>query len=261
MSRQGYYKQLQAGWHQCIKDELVVEVVQGARCKNKKLGVRKIYEKFGAQIHDINASLGRDKLFTLLRRRGLLIRRRRKYARTTESRHRFRKHTNMIKAFRAGKPHQAWVADMTFIRTAHGFIYLFLLTDVYSRKIVGWHLTKSPDVASAIKAMRMAIGQSPDSKGLIHHSDRGFQYCSPAYVKILESHQIVISMGEVGNCYENAMAERVNGILKDEYGLDATFKDISEALRVTREGIRDYNEQRPHWSLKLGIPSVIHALS
>lgn len=222
------------------------------------LGVRKVYHKFGSQIHSINDSLGRDKLFSLLRGHGLLIKRRRKYARTTESRHRFRKHNNKIKDFKAVRPHQAWVGDMTFIRTQQGFVFLFLLTDAYSRKIVGWHLTKSPDVESAMKAARMAVNQGIDIQGLIHHSDRGFQYCSPGYVKMLESKDITISMGEVGNCYDNAMAERVNGILKGEYGMDETFKDINEALRATKEGIKDYNEQRPHWGLKLKIPSVVH---
>jgi transposase InsO family protein len=257
-SRQAYYKQLQQKAERCSKEELVVELVQHSRRSNKKLGVRKIYEKLGTQIHNINAWLGRDKLFALLRRRGLLIKRQRKYAVTTNSRHRFRKYSNELKDFTALRPHKAWVADMTFIRTREGFTHLFLLTDVYSRKIVGWHLTKIQDVESASKAARMAIKQCPDTRGLIHHSDRGFQYCSPRYVKMLEMENIVISMGEAGNCYENAMAERVNGILKDEYGLDGTFKDLSEALKAVKESIKDYNEERPHWGLKLKIPSVVH---
>jgi transposase InsO family protein len=257
-SRQAYYKQLREKLESSSREQLVVDLVHRSRRRNKKLGVRKIYNKFGPEIHKINAWLGRDKLFSLLRRRGLLIKRRRKYAVTTNSNHRFRKYSNEIQNFTAVRPHQAWVGDMTFIRTKQGFTHLFLLTDVYSRKIVGWHLTKSPDVESAGKAARMAIRQCPDTRGLIHHSDRGFQYCSPRYVKILQSQKIVISMGEIGNCYENAMAERVNGILKDEYGLDATFKDMSEALRATKESIKDYNEERPHWGLKLKIPSEVH---
>lgn len=257
-SRQAYYKQLREGSQRKLKDALVVELVQRARSTNKMLGVRKVYHKFGSEIHDINASLGRDKLFSLLRVRGLLIRRGRKYARTTESRHRFRRYVNEMKDFKAVKPHQAWVGDITYIRTRQGFVYLFLLTDAYSRKVVGWELTKSPDVSAAARAAAMAIKQCPDTRGLIHHSDRGFQYCSPAYVKIMESKTIRMSMGEAGNCYENAMAERINGIFKSEYGLDATFKDINEALQATREGIKDYNEQRPHWSLKLNVPSVVH---
>jgi putative transposase len=248
-TRQAYYKQLREKLESSGREQLVVDLVHRSRRRNKKLGVRKIYNKFGPEIHKINAWLGRDKLFRLLRGRGLLI---------TNSNHRFRKYSNEIKNFTAVRPHEAWVGDMTFIRTKQGFTHLFLLTDVYSRKIVGWHLTKSPDVESAGKAATMAIRQCPDSKGLIHHSDRGFQYCSPRYVKILESRNIVISMGEIGNCYENAMAERVNGILKDEYGLDGTFKDISEALIATKESIKDYNEERPHWGLKLKIPSVVH---
>jgi putative transposase len=241
-----------------LKDELVVELVQNARCKNKMLGVRKVYEKFGSQIHSINGSLGRDKLFTLLRGRGLLIKRRRKYAHTTNSKHHFRKYHNKMQHLKAVRPHQGWVVDMTFIATKQGFAYLFLVTDVYSRKIVGWYLTETQDVESALKAVRMAIKQAVNVRGLIHHSDRGFQYCCPRYVKELEAKDIVISMGEAGNCYDNAMAERVNGILKGEYGLGHSFKDIKEALRATKEAIKDYNEQRPHWGLKLKTPSVVH---
>jgi putative transposase len=257
-SRQAYYKQLKVQSQRDMKDDFVVEIVQKARRNNKMLGVRKVYEKFGREIHNINPSLGRDKLFSLVSSRGLLIRRRRKYARTTQSRHRFRKYKNEIKDFKATRPHQLWVVDMTFIRIKKGFVYLFLLTDAYSRKVVGWSLTGSPDVKSAMQALRMAIRQCPDRSGLIHHSDRGFQYCSPAYVKVTESTGIKMSMGEVGNCYENAMAERVNGIFKGEYGFDQTFKNIKEALKAIKEGIKDYNEQRPHWGLNLKIPSVVH---
>jgi transposase InsO family protein len=224
------------------------------------LGVRKLYHKLGGAIHEIDGSLGRDKLFRLLGERGLLIKRRRKYAYTTESRHRFRKYKNQMEGFKAEGPHQAWVGDMTYLRTRQGFVYLFLLTDAYSRKVVGWELTKSPGVEAAMKAARMAIKQCPDSKRLIHHTDRGFQYCSPGYVKMLESKGIRMSMGEAGNCYENAMAERVNGIFKEEYGLDQTFNDLGEAKKATKESIKDYNEQRPHWSLKFNVPSVIHEL-
>jgi transposase InsO family protein len=164
-----------------------------------------------------------------------------------------------MKDFKATRPHQAWVGDITYVRTRQGFVYLFLLTDAYSRKIVGWQLSRSQTVKAALRAAKMAIRQCPDTKGLIHHTDHGFQYCSPVYVKVTESRNIQPSMGETGNCYENAMAERVNGILKGEYGLDATFNNIQEALKATKQGIKDYNEQRPHWSLQLQIPSVVHA--
>ena len=228
------------------------------RIKSKVRGIKKIYHKRRSDIARISRSLGRDKLFDLVRRHGLLNKRKRKYAVTTNSHHRFRKYDNQIKSFKAKKPHQAWVGDITYVRTRGGFVYLFLLTDAFSRKIVGWELSRSLAIEGAFVAAGMAIRQCPNLKGLIHHTDHGFQYCAPWYVNKLESKGIQISMGEVGNCYENAMAERVNGILKGDYAIDATFKDFEEALKATRESIKDYNEERPHWGLKLAIPSVIH---
>jgi putative transposase len=258
-TRQAYYKQIGRESDNTLKDQLVIRLVQQERVRNKKLGVKKVYSKRRVCIHGINGSLGRDKLFDLLRKHGLLIKRRRKYAVTTQSSHRFKKYQNKMKGFKAARPHEAWVGDITYLRTRQGFVYLFLLTDAFSRKIVGWELNKSLGIEGALRAARMAIKQCPCTKALIHHTDRGFQYCSPIYVNQMESKGIQMSMAEAGNCYENAMAERVNGILKAEYGLDATFEDLREALQATRESIKDYNEQRPHWSLKLQIPSVIHA--
>jgi putative transposase len=257
-SRQGYYKQVGKEADTSRKDNLVVELVQKARYTNKMLGTKKVYKKFYDSIHAIHPRLGRDKLFCLLGSRGLLIKRRRKYAITTQSRHRFKKYDNKMKEFKPQGVHQAWVGDMTYLRTRQGFGYLFLLTDAYSRKIVGWELTTSPGIEAALKAARMAIKQCSGTKDLIHHSDRGFQYCSPLYTSEMESKGIQMSMGEAGNCYDNAMAERVNGILKAEYGMDATFTNIGEALKATKESIKDYNEERPHWSLQLQIPSVLH---
>jgi transposase InsO family protein len=123
---------------------------------------------------------------------------------------------------------------------------------------VGWELSDNLGLSGAIKSLQQAIRQCPDCSGLVHHSDRGFQYCSNEYVKRLKARRIQISMAEAGNCYENALAERMNGILKQEYGLDETFSDLRQATQVTREGIRSYNEERPHWSLELQIPSKVH---
>lgn len=203
-------------------------------------------------------SLGRDKFFDLLRKHHLLVRRRRKYARTTQSSHRFKVHVNRIKHLSLSKPHQVWVSDITYVRTVKGFSYLFLITDAYSRKIVGWDLNESLGLDGAHKSLNLALRQCPSTKGLIHHSDRGFQYCCPAYTDQLEANQIQISMAEAGNCYENAIAERINGILKGEYGLENTFADIHQARQVARQGIKAYNEQRPHWALGLQIPTQLH---
>ena len=222
------------------------------------MGGKKLYHLLQADIHRIDASMGRDKFFDLLRRRRLLIFRKRKYAVTTESHHWFRVYKNKLLDFKATKPHQVWVCDITYIRIESGFVYLFLLTDGYSRKIVGWELNKSLGMEGAVRALTIAVRQCPKTKGLIHHSDRGFQYCCHAYVDKLKSKGIEISMAEAGNCYENAMAERINGILKQEYGLDDVYADEKEARQATSQGITSYNQQRPHWSLGLQIPARVH---
>jgi transposase InsO family protein len=229
------------------------------RRSNKQMGGKKLYSLLAEQIHMIDAGMGRDKFFDLLGRWGLLVRRRRKYAVTTQSYHRFHKYPNKLQSFKAVRPHQVWVCDITYVRIKNGFAYLYLITDAYSRKIVGWQMSDNLGLSGAIGSLQQAIRQCRQCTGLIHHSDRGFQYCSNEYVKQLESRSIEISMAEAGNCYENALAERVNGILKQEYGLDETFVDIHQATQAAKEGIRSYNQERPHWSLHLQIPSVVHA--
>jgi putative transposase len=258
VTRQAYYKALKQVERDGIRHELIIGLVQQIRRSNKKMGGKKLYHLLEADIHRIDASMGRDKFFDLLRQWGLLIKRRRKYAMTTESRHRFRVYENKLQDFIPVGPHQAWVCDITYVRIRDGFVYLFLITDAYSRKIIGWELSDSLGLEGALRSLAMAIKQCPDPDGIIHHSDRGFQYCSHEYVNRLKARGIEISMAKQGNCYENAMAERVNGILKDEYGLDETFADETEARQITREGIRAYNEQRPHWSLDLQIPAKVH---
>jgi len=222
------------------------------------MGGKKLYSLLKKEIDLIDESMGRDKFFALLRSRGLLVQRRRKYAVTTQSHHRFRVHNNKLKDYVPSAPHQGWVCDITYVRVIKGFVYLFLLTDAYSRKIVGWELNGSLGIEGAMHALRKAVSQCPCTQGLIHHSDRGFQYCANVYVNQLKKLGIEISMAEAGNCYENAMAERVNGILKGEYGLDETFANEKEAQQAVREGIKAYNEQRPHWSLGLRIPATVH---
>lgn len=258
VTRQAYYKAVKETGKQTVQDELIIELVRQVRGTNKKLGGKKLYHLLQADIHQIDASMGRDKFFDLLRKWGLLVKRCRKYAVTTHSYHRFRVYDNKLQDAVIERPHQAWVCDITYVRIRKGFVYLFLITDAYSRKIVGWNLSNSLGLDGALLSLAMAMKQCPTAEGLIHHSDRGFQYCSHQYVARLKSKGIQISMAEAGNCYENAMAERINGILKDEYGLDETYANESEARQVVREGIKSYNEQRPHWSLGLQIPAEVH---
>ena len=202
--------------------------------------------------------MGRDKFFDLLRRHGLLIRRKRRYAITTQSAHPYYKYGNELKGTDIQGPNQAWVSDITYLRTRSGFVYLSLITDVYSRKIVGWQVDRSLGVESCIKSLQKALQQSGKTDGLIHHSDRGIQYCCYAYTDILRAKKIKISMGESGNCYDNAIAERVNGILKQEYLLDSEFKDLDQAIAATRQAVYLYNYKRPHWSLNLKKPAEVY---
>jgi putative transposase len=258
VTRQAYYKGAKQSEREAVQHELIIELVQRIRGSNRKMGGKKLYSLLRGDIHRVDPSMGRDKFFDLLRQWGLLVQRRRKYAVTTQSQHWYRVYRNKLQDIVVKRPHQAWVCDITYLRVRNGFVYLFLITDAYSRKIIGWELRDSLGLEGALNALGMAIKQCPQPNGLIHHSDRGFQYCSHAYVRRLKAKSIEISMAEVGNCYENAMAERVNGILKDEYGLDETFDSEKEARQAIREGIKAYNEQRPHWSLGLKIPAQVH---
>jgi len=258
VSRQAYYKGLKEVERKSMEEELVLDLIQQIRWKHRHMGGKKLYKLLEEDIHRINANIGRDKFFDLLRKWKLLVIRRRKYAITTQSYHRFKVYKNELAGFKTCHAHQAWVCDITYMRIKSGFVYLFLITDAFSRKIVGWTLSNSLGLEGALTALRLAIKQCPNTTGLIHHSDRGFQYCSGEYVRILKGKGIRISMAEAGNCYENAMAERINGILKSEYGLDETFASHQEAWKAVHEGIIAYNEERPHWSLNLQIPSKAH---
>jgi len=261
VTRQAFYKGIKQSEREAVQRELIIELVQQIRGSNKKMGGKKLYHLLETDIHRIDASMGRDKFFDLLRQWGLLVKRYRRYAVTTQSFHRFRVYENKLQDFAAVHPHQAWVCDITYVRIKKGFVYLFLITDAYSRKIVGWNLSNSLGLEGALQSLGMAIRQCPCPDGLIHHSDRGFQYCSHEYVNRLKAKGIEISMAEAGNCYQNAMAERVNGILKEEYGLDETFADEKEVRQAVSEGIKAYNEQRPHWSLNLQIPTKVHEVA
>lgn len=201
--------------------------------------------------------MGRDKFFTFLRRSNLLVRKTKRYVYTTNSKHRFTRYPNLVKAFTPLKAHELWVADITYIPLKHRFAYLFLITDAYSRKIIGHHVSDDMKVSSAMMALKKALAQKPPEAIVIHHSDRGIQYCSTAYVQLLQQHHAHISMTENGDPYENAIAERVNGILKTE--LISTFYDNIDnaAMHITR-CITIYNYKRRHSSLNFQRPDEVH---
>jgi transposase InsO family protein len=163
-----------------------------------------------------------------------------------------------VKDIRVERPNQVWVSDITYIRTGDKFAYLSLITDKYSRKIVGWHLSKDLGIEGCLEALKKALSTCRNPSGIIHHSDRGIQYCSHPYTQLLTRKGLRISMTEENHCYENGLAERVNGILKDEYMLESCFKDINRARQTCSHAIRLYNTRRPHWSLNLKTPEEVH---
>ncbi|MDR3351361.1 MAG: IS3 family transposase, partial [Prevotellaceae bacterium] len=258
ISRSGYYKRNKQKVTQSMERQMVIEMIVQARRLQPRIGGRKLYHILGGQIHSLSPGLGRDKFFGLLRSAGLLVSRKRSYTRTTDSYHRFHRYGNLLKDLAVTSPNKVLVTDITYIRTRGGFSYLSLLTDYYSRKIVGWHLSGSLEIEGSICALQMALSGCSDTQGLIHHSDRGIQYCSDPYTGLLRSRGVRISMTQENHCYENALAERVNGILKDEYLLDATFRDHQHARRACAEAIRLYNTRRPHWALGLKTPEEVH---
>ena len=261
ISRSGYYKQLKSIERTAMEEAIVIELVQRERRLLPRAGGKKIYDIIKKDVQAMGEKIGRDKFFDILRKHKLLVKPKRSFTKTTNSYHRFRCWKNQIKDKQMTRPHQCWVSDITYLRTLGGFVYLFLITDLYSRKIVGWNLSNSLSIEGALSALEMALRQRENKTiSLIHHSDRGIQYCCNEYVKRLQKNEIIISMTEENHCYENSVAERVNGILKDEFLLDSVFKDYMDAHKATEDAIQIYNDYRPHWSLNLRTPSAVHQL-
>ncbi len=221
------------------------------------LGGRKLYYLLKEEIALLTEPIGRDKFFDLLRTNGLLIRPKKYRVKTTDSKHRFRKYDNLIKPMKITRINQVHVSDITYLRAADRFCYLFLITDLYSRRIIGQELSESLAIEGSIKALDMAARKAKDLTGSIYHSDRRLQYCSNIYTDKLKSLGMRISMSEQANPYEIAVAERVNGILKQEFMLDKTFPDISTAKQAVWEAIKTYNEKRPHTSLGYRTPEEV----
>ncbi|MGF7075180.1 putative transposase [Mucilaginibacter sp. 3215] len=249
---------MSAADRKALNETMVLSLVHEVRRYHPRLGGKKLYFLLKKDISKAGIRMGRDMFFELLSRNKLLVKRRRKYVSTTDSYHRFRVYRNLMKDRQLTGAHQCWVSDITYIRTSKDFVYLFLITDAYSRKVVGWYLSESLRIEGAIRSLEMAIRQRQPADNLIHHSDRGIQYCSNDYTKLLKKAKIGISMTEENHCYENAMAERVNGILKQEYGLDSTFDSAKDAIKAVKEAIGFYNMSRPHWSLNLATPQQLH---
>jgi putative transposase len=225
-----------------------------------KLGTRKLYHILTPEFKKKQMRLGRDRLFDLLREEGLLVLRKKRYTKTTNSKHWMRKYPNLIKDIELVRPEQVWVADITYIDTVEGNGYLHLVTDAYSKQIMGYELSKDMMTSSTLKALKRALkNRQYPHLPLIHHSDRGLQYCSAPYTKELIAHQVTISMTQNGDPYENAIAERVNGILKEEFCLGETLQDPMEAKILSDQSIQAYNNLRPHLSCHMMTPKQMHA--
>lgn len=259
LTRQAVYKYRHAMVRQTVQEYMIIKMVQDVRRKMPMIGGKKLYRMLAEDLEKLNGSVGRDKFFDILRKNELLAKRRRRYATTTNSRHWFYVYGNLIKGRTVDGPNQVFVADITYLRLRDSFCYLALVTDVYSRKIVGYDVSSSLSIDGALRALKMALCGVEDTSKLVHHSDRGIQYCSHEYTDLLKVHKVSISMGEAGNPYDNAIAERINGILKTEFLLDSTFADLEAATRAVREAIMIYNDLRPHMSINYQTPSARYA--
>lgn len=223
------------------------------------MGGRKLYELLGPFMLEHQIKMGRDALFDLLAANHLLVRRRKRRVHTTNSFHWLRKYPNLAKGFVPVKANQLWVSDITYWKTRTGFLYISLITDAFSHKIVGCQVAGTLEAVACVKALEMAIkDQNQPIEGLIHHSDRGIQYCSSGYVKLLQDNNIQISMTENGDPLENAIAERINGIIKEEYLDFYQVNNLAEAEGLLKQVVRLYNDERPHMSIGNLVPSQVH---
>ena len=242
-----------------MQEVFILRQAKELRQEHKRMGAEKMLHMLSDVLKEHGIKYGRDKFYNLLGEHGLLIKRKGRSKRTTNSNHFYRKYSNLIRDLVLNSSGKLWVSDITYIRTVLGFVYLSLITDAYSRKIVGWCLW--PDLTSegALNALKMATKSEGVKKHeLIHHSDRGIQYCCNDYVNYLNGCEINISMTENGDPYENAIAERVNGILKSEYGLDETFSDYLTANEAVKTAVYTYNNKRPHASCDYMTPVQAH---
>lgn len=259
-SRQAFYDHRWRQDRQALNAALVLDLVRQQRAETPGIGGRKLLHRLQPELEKHHLPLGRDRFFELLAEHNLLIRRRKKYTTTTQSRHRFKKYPNQTHTVSVERPEQLWVSDITYLSLRGGYCYLTLITDAYSRKIVGYRLSPTLHASACVEALEMALRtrQHPDQP-LMHHSDRGIQYCSEAYTDILKKHDLQISMTENGDPYENALAERINGILKQEWSLDQTFASFEPAAKAVEKAIYYYNHARPHASCDYLTPVQAHA--
>jgi len=257
IDRQVYYRGIRRRTCKQSKAELVVGLVSGLRRSMPRLGTRKLYWLLADRLKALK--VGRDKFFDILRANHLLILPKRSYHITTDARHRFRKHKNLIAELPVNRPEQVWVSDITYLGKREKPCYLSLVTDAYSKKIMGHYVADNMNTESSVIALKMAIKNRKNKKAqLIHHSDRGIQYCADSYQNVLSKNSIQCSMTNNGDPYENAVAERVNGILKQEFSIDTYHADLDMMREIVKQAIDVYNNQRPHYSNHMLTPEQMH---
>lgn len=257
MDRQVYYRSLKRSTVRISKAQQVVALVEEKRMMQPKIGGKKLYFMLKEPLKLLN--IGRDKFFDILRANHLLIVPKRSYHVTTNSHHRFRKHKNMILDYQINKPNQVWVADITYIGNRANPSYLSLITDAYSKKIVGHHVADNLNTESSLIALKKALkNKKVNLESVIHHSDRGLQYCSNEYQRLLERNHIKCSMTQNSDPYENAVAERINGILKQEFDIDKYDLETPLRRKIVDDSIEIYNELRPHFSNHYLTPNQMH---
>ncbi|HTM94069.1 MAG TPA: IS3 family transposase [Flavisolibacter sp.] len=256
-STQAYHKANKQKVTKEVNEKFILQQIDLIRKQQPRCGGRKLFLMLQPFFHEHNIVMGRDRFFDLLKRNKLLVKKTKRCVLTTNSKHFFYRYPNLVKGFVPLKAHELWVADITYIPVKQRFAYLFLITDAYSRKIVGFHVSDDMKVSSAVVALKKALAQKPVETIVIHHSDRGMQYCSTEYVQLLQQHHAMISMTENGDPYENAIAERVNGILKEEL-LNRYYDGIDTASMHIARCITIYNYRRRHSSLNWQIPDDVH---
>ena len=260
VTRQAYYQHFWSMTDHVVEEDLIVQEVLQIRKNHRWMGGRKLYEKLYPFMLEHQIKMGRDAFFDLLSYHGLLIRRRKRRIVTTNSSHWLRKYPNLIRDFVPTAPNQLWVSDITYWKINNRDVYINLITDAYSRYIVGYHGAPTLEAIESIKALKMALktikNNQPES--LIHHSDRGVQYCSSDYVKLLQDNGIEISMTENGDPLENEIAERINGIIKNEYLIDYSVDNIDNAQQLLKKAVELYNYDRPHMSIGNLTPAHVY---
>ena len=257
LSRQAIYQRIHQSEKRSKELIEVKQLVAHQRMKLPRLGTRKLYYLLGDLLEQRQIKIGRDGLFNLLRAEGMLVHPKKNYTKTTNSKHWLRKHPNLLKEVQPQSPNEVFVSDITYVKSNERTHYLSLVTDAFSRKIVGYHLSDDMSSENVVMALKMANKERKSDKQTIHHSDRGLQYCSWIYQNELGLHNLIPSMTDGYDCYQNALAERINGILKQEF-LIYRCNTGRELTTLIKESVNSYNTLRPHLSLNMKTPDAIH---